>query len=936
MGVPVLSVGRALAALSTLLALGLGGLAAAGAAEPTAAEATGPAVRRIVVRSEIPVDGAEIANLVAVEPGAPLTDEQVRRTLRSLRVAGLAAEVELHTVAVADGIDVVLVLRPDLRVDSVELEGETGIDAERLIAEVPQRPGRPLREDRLLRGAYALKERLEAEGYLGATVHLAVDVDRATHRARVVYRIVAGPRTRVGRVSIEGLPAVLAETDAIEAMRARPGEALRRTWLRDDSDRLQRFLVRSGFRTASVDAVVESPLAGTDRVDLLWRVRAGPEVELELSRAERKLLEKRGLLPFLGDAGYDDALLNQAIGQIRAYYQRRGHYRVAVRATEERTEDRLLIRLAIEPGARSTLEEVEFEGNEAVADERLARLVQTTPRRLITPGSGRLVDEVLAEDLSNLRSFYALAGYDRARIGPARVESLPDDGLRLVVPVVEGVKRSVVAVRIEGLAALDPERVVRDLPLTAGGPYHRLLVESAAERIRSRLEEIGHRSAIVAPDVRWNSDSTVAEVLFRVLEGDRSTADAVLVRGNTRTRSGVLRGFLGIAAGDPISTSSLLDVQRRLYRLGVFSRVDVSATPAGAEPAAHEVLVEVEEGKTRSAAYGAGYDSEAGARGLLRLSESNLYGRLITVQLDALVAERDQHYRLLARQPYLGRWPIETRALIYREAEDRPSFDVRRRGAQLGLSRNYGELTAGLYYDYRLVELDTDQPIEVVPRESREARVASLTPTFLWDHRDDPLDPTRGWSASFLVERAFPAFAADADFARLFGQATSYLPSRKAGVVAISVRAGVLEPYAEAEDPALEPFDAVPSAERFYAGGRTSHRAFSRDELGVPGETLFVEPDGDVVALGGGALALLNLEWRFPIAGDFGGVAFVDGGNVWRQPGDFDADELRWGAGVGLRYRSPIGPLRVEIGWKLDRLPFEDPYELFFSLGNPF
>jgi outer membrane translocation and assembly module TamA len=152
----------------------------------------------------------------------------------------------------------------------------------------------------------------------------------------------------------------------------------------------------------------------------------------------------------------------------------------------------------------------------------------------------------------------------------------------------------------------------------------------------------------------------------------------------------------------------------------------------------------------------------------------------------------------------------------------------------------------------------------------------------------------------------------------------------------MSARGGAIWPRAEAEDPELEPIDAVPSAELFYAGGRTSHRAFPRDRLGIPGETLFVEPGEDPVPLGGGALALVNLEWRFPIVGDFGGNLFVDGGNVWREIADFDPSQARWGAGVGLRYQSPVGPLRVEVGWNLDREPGEDPYVWFVSLGNPF
>ena len=224
----------------------------------------------------------------------------------------------------------------------------------------------------------------------------------------------------------------------------------------------------------------------------------------------------------------------------------------------------------------------------------------------------------------------------------------------------------------------------------------------------------------------------------------------------------------------------------------------------------------------------------------------------------------------------------------------------------------------------------------MIPRASRDARVASLLPNLLFDRRDDPVDPTRGWSVQAQYERAFPMLAADADFSKLFGQATSYLRLGRAGVLATALRAGAIRPYAEPQDPGLDRMDAVPAAELFYAGGRTTHRAFARDELGIPGQTLFVESGKDPVPLGGGLLALVNVEWRFPVFGALGGELFADGGNLWRHPRDFDASQARWGLGAGLRWSSPVGPLRLEVGWKLEREPWEDPYVWSISLGNAF
>jgi outer membrane protein insertion porin family len=927
MGSPVLRITAV--ALAALLAVRPARGADAGAPPPVA---------KVTVRSEVAIDVDEARPLIDLAPGEPLAEERVRRTIRSLRLAGLAAEVEVYSVPAPGGVEAVVVLRPDLRVAAIAIEGETGIDAKRLAARLPQRVGSPLREDRLLRGVYALKDALVAEGFLDAGVRLAVDVDESARSARVAYRVAAGARTRVGEVRFAGLPGPIGREAALAAVRSRPGEALKSEVVRNDQERLLQLLIGSGYRTASVEPARVGRRGDAPLADLDWTITAGPVVELELAGAERKPLERRGLLPFLGDAGYDEALLVQATGLVRADYQRRGHYDVRVTAEERREgEDRLVVRLEIEPGPRSTLEEVVFEGNESFPDERLARLMLTAPRQLLTPGSGRLVDDVLAEDLSNLRSFYALSGFDRVRVGPARVERPGGEALRLVIPIEEGVRRTTAAVSIVGVSALDREELARRLPLEPGGPFHRLLLESSVESLREQLERAGYRSALISPEVEWSADRTLAQVTLRVLEGERSTVGAVLLRGNARTEPAILRRFLGIERGDPISTSNLLAVQRRLYSLGVFSRVDVSVPPAGAGAAAREVLVDVAEGRSRGVALGAGYDSEGGARGLVRLSESNLGGRLVSVQLDALVSQQEEAYRATARQPYLGRTPVELSASIYRESESREAYEVDRRGAQIGLVRAIGRLQLGLLYDYRIVETVVSTPGVVLPRESREGKVASLAPNLFYDRRDDPLEPTRGWTGRAVYERAAPLFAADADFDKLFGQVTGYFDLGRAGVFAASLRGGAIENRRATTADGVSGIDLVPASERFFAGGRSSHRAFPLDELGIPGETLALDPDGsDVVPLGGGALAVANLELRFPIAGAFGGLLFADVGNVWREASDFDPGEARWGVGAGLRYLSPIGPLRLEAGWPLDRRDHEERWVWFVSLGYAF
>ncbi|MEO7794362.1 MAG: BamA/TamA family outer membrane protein, partial [Thermoanaerobaculia bacterium] len=444
-------------------------------------------------------------------------------------------------------------------------------------------------------------------------------------------------------------------------------------------------------------------------------------------------------------------------------------------------------------------------------------------------------------------------------------------------------------------------------------------------------------------EVEWSADDLAATVRLRVFAGEKWVVDRTLLRGLRKTDPRVVRRFIGIEPGDPVRQSAVLDLQRRLYGLGIFSRVDVRIAPGAEGSEAREILVDLEEGRSRSVQLGAGYDSESGVRGLVRFSQGNLFGKASTLSLDLLGSQKDQHLRLIYRQPYIGNLHAELTSTIYDEHEDRPDFVVDRRGGQLVIGRDLGRWSLQSFLSYRLVELEADDEFfnSEIPLDSRNGRVASVTPTASYDRRNDPLDPTRGWNSSLQLEYAFPALAADADFLKLFGQATAYLPLGRLGVLAGSFRGGGVEPLGglpgDSSRAALEA--SVPAAELFYAGGRTTHRAYRRDELGVVGETLLLDPsrsDSDPYPAGGGGLALVNLEYRFPVAGPVGGTLFLDGGNVWTDYRDIRTEAFKWGAGVGVRYLSPVGPLRLEIGWKLDREPFEDPYVWFISLGNPF
>ena len=228
-----------------------------------------------------------------------------------------------------------------------------------------------------------------------------------------------------------------------------------------------------------------------------------------------------------------------------------------------------------------------------------------------------------------------------------------------------------------------------------------------------------------------------------------------------------------------------------------------------------------------------------------------------------------------------------------------------------------------------------------IDREDREVEIFSLIPSLFIDHRNDSLDPEEGWTTALQLEAAIPFLDAETNFLKLFWQQTQYIRLGRLGGLAASLRLGAIEPLDDQAElgplvPPELPSALVPVSERFFAGGRTSHRAYERDQLGLIGETLFRVGE-DLVESGGNGLFVLNLDYRFAISGPVGGIVFFDVGNVWADWRDMKPRDLKTGTGIGVRYRSPIGPVRLEIGWKLDPESGEDNDPVFFlSFGNPF
>ncbi len=931
----------------------------------------GPVVARIEVRSDAPLGPAgELRQLIAIEPGTRLTDRGVRRTLRNLQATGAAYEVELYTRPAEPGerlappavpvdsdpaaeqVVVVVAVWAAVQVDEVSVVGETGkLDRHDLESELLVAAGQPLIESRLLRSVYRLQDLFEKRGYFSARVHLAVDTNDETKRSVVTFEVAAGARSTIGTVSFEGELGSFRPATLVEQLRARPGEPYLRDTVDDDAERLQAWLVKQKYRKAQVGEAKETQDREGHRVDLAYPVTLGPLVTVEIVGVARKELEKNDLLPFLGEDGYDEALVLQAADRVKRYYQEKGHWKVAVTWDETTADGALRLTFRVEPGPVYTLQEIRFDGNRQVSDGKLAELMETKPKRLLTLGSGKLVDAVLQDDLENVRSFYALQGYASYKVGPPDVQA---DGrnLTLRVPIEEGMRRQLVDLSFQGVEALSEDDLRKDLPLHAGGPFHPLLLEDSLRQIRGRYEEKGYLSTQVSSTETWNADHSLVDLTIQVIEGPQTRVDRVIVRGNVKTDDDVIEHAVDLDPGEPVSPTRLLEAERDLYGLGIFSRAQVELGPSDLSEQERDVVIRVQEGRTRRVSYGLGYDTDTGFAGLVGYRQGNLFGRAFTLQTDLRYGQKERLARVALDQPDLTRWHIPLVYNVAFQQEELPSYDVDRIVTQAEAVKQEDVWRYGLAFDYRIINStltvaasqQITDPTQIIERRDQDIHISSVVPNILVDRRNDPIDPTRGWSASARFQWAFPIPGlTDANFLKTFLQHTRYLPLGF-GHLAGSIRFGAIAPLVDATknntttpsgapQPPEPPNLKIPIDERFFAGGDFSHRAYGKDELGIPGTTLFADGRGR----GGNGLLLANLDYRFPVWGPVGGVLWVDAGNVWPDWRDVDPRDVKTGVGVAVRYVSPIGPVRAGFGYQLDPDPGATTrFHFYLAVGNPF
>lgn len=912
----------ALAAAGLALAALLAGVVAAAPAQE------GVVVDRVVVRVDGRPGEAGLLELIPIRPGDAFSPRLVDQAVKQIFRTGLFADVRVSRTG-TERIDLVFDLVRKVFIDAVRFRG-AGVPASRLReALTSQRPGAFLQEDRLPQAVEEVRRGLREEGCFDAAVTCEVEKNEEASTAVLVFQAADWKSFQVGGLEVEW-KAEIPERDLLKKMRTRVGDAYVPQVLAADLQGLSDRLARAGYRRAEVRLAGESFDDQTRRVDL--RVEIVPQDKITILVRGAKVPD-RLLDPIWAERVFEQWGLAEGEARILNYVRRKGYLFAAVKSRVERDPSETRIIHEVEPGKKSKIAGMDFRGNKAFSSFDLKTRLAI---RENVPLVAFLSYDRLFRIPRETEEFYKENGFADVQV---RLELVPvRDGVKAVYDVREGARTTVEAIRITGATIVPPATLAGGLVSREGAAYFAPNVQRDVSQIESFYLNLGVRGSEVAPRVEHPAENRVA-LIYEITEGAPVTIRDVFVAGNRSTRPGVIRRELRIAKGDPADYAKIQTSKRRLEALGIFSEVRVEEVQTG--PGGEVVVVTVREGEKNYAGVGLGFESKepvtgswAGVgpedfrvRGTAEYIRSNVFGLGAQAGLVGQTSVVESRAVVSWNQPYFFRLSLPMTVLAWIEREDRTAFVLDRRGVSLSLVKalRRSRLLLGSLSLTRTSLPETPDLSDLPPDIDRRflpysAALASVSMS--WERRDDTLNPSRGWFLSAVGEVGLPLFGTESNYQKIFLKGQYFRPLTSTFNLGLTARLGLANGLSH-----------LP--ERFFAGGSNTFRGEEFEMLG-PIDPTTLKP------YGGEALVLINTELTFPVFRpwrDLHLAAFFDLGNVFSGLKDFRPFDLEGAVGGGIRYRTALGPVRLEVAWKLWDFDPQDKRGralIFLTIGNIF
>lgn len=903
-----------------------------------ASEWEGKIIHQITFDPTATFSDVDLFEIIDIHPGSRYRQHEIRAGIQRLYETGKFKDIWVEAEPAGEGkISLRFVLIQRRIFSSVRVVGNYFVSQKEILEAMKIRPEDEFTENRWEKAVSEVVSLYNKKGFLKARFSSQFRPHPENRRRIEAFlHVDEGAETKIRRIIFRGNK-VFSDLALILKMDSEKGQHYRFDYLERDLQRLREYYDEEGYFKAIIGPPVISFVEETNEVDIVLPIESlnrivfffegrGP---FSVSRLAEKLIVKE-------ERSDADDVLEESARRIETFYRQKGYpfAKVSVRAKRLPEENRTEAYFKIDRGFRVLIEEIRFAGNHAFPENRLKEILRTQEGGGIK--KALYTREFIEEDITRLLLFYKKEGFQKVDIASdVQFDPLGKTAV-ILFKIDEGVRTRVEQIQIEGSRALSEEKLKEAILPRVQSPYNDVIVQEGARQLLSAYAREGYIYTEVESSVHFTEDQTGVAVTYHLDEGPQIHLGRIELDGNLRTKDYVLLREMVIKEGDPYNIQNILKSQQRLYRTGHFSVVRFDPIAPEERPLVQDVRLSVIERPGVALEFGFGYADRDRFRGFVEASHHNLWGTGRSISSRIQVGHVDERYIVNYKEPLLLGRDLDGRVGAAYIRTDDPSFDVETLSGTIGVDKSFSETVKGSFlYQYELNNTtNVDINALLITEDIGKLAIGSLNPSIVRDTRNDPFNPRSGSINGIKIRNAALFLASEVQFVKVTLQSVWYQALSSKVVFAFSARAGAAERYGETRGVPIsrdQDGELVPISERFFLGGRSTLRGYDQDSVGVKDETLI-----NGVATGGNAMLIFNEELRIALPKSLGLVLFLDHGNVWRNYKDIELSQIKSTTGLGLRYNTPIGPFRLDWGYKLNREAEESPWEFHFTLGHAF
>jgi len=864
-----------------------------------------------------------LEELIPITPGDIFSLKVIRDAVKSIYKSGLFADVQ---VSIGDGpeLDLIFSLTKNLFVRNIQFRGYEDVSRKKLRENLfVLQEGHSFSSEKLSKATDELKNVLENEGYFSSEIEASTDVDRVNSQVDIRFDIHSARKYTVGEISFEG-EILVPEATLKKKMHTETGKEFIPAVLEEDLDRIREIYLEIGYQRVEVEIKEKTFDEENGRVSFLLNVTPFEKIEIVVEGAD---IPMELLKPIWEARVFEEWSLAEGEAKIINYLREKNYLFSYVTSSIKSENENLHVTYKVVLGEKARIQNIEIEGASFFTPSQI-REELGIPEKIsfFSRINGARIYEIPRE----IEFLYQTKGFSKTEVVLNFMKL--QDGIKPIIYIEEGQQEIIDQISIEGSSSYPGEQLLSEIGSSVGGAFFQPNIQRDVERLENFYLNQGFRDSSVRAVVQQGEEGNYF-ILFQIDEGRKVFVDNIIISGNEVTRKNIILRELQIKEGDFAFYDSIMGTKRRLEGLGIFTQVKIEEIPVS--PDHINLIISLIEGQRNYASLGLGietknvprsfavWDYVIRPRGTAELIRSNIFGSAAQLSLVGQVSLREQRAVASWEQPYFLGIPTQMFVNAWLEREERESYSFERSGFSLSTFYSLSEkdemilLATMKYARTTLFELWVSE--SEVDRQHFPFSTTSISGSFVWDRRDDPFNPERGFFLSSVLEWAYPLFNAESNYQRTFSKYQHYVPILSRVTFITTTRLGLGR-------------GRMPIHERFFAGGSNSFRGVKFDGLGPQ------DPDS-FNPIGGKALVLFNFELTFPILSkmeNLFGTAFFDTGNVFDRRKQVSFINFQNAVGFGLRYRTPLGPIRFELGWNLNAPPGERKPLAFITIGNVF